>query len=135
MSRRLLNPRSHNQRCDITEKKQAEEEMQKQATVDMLTGTFNRRTGIIWLEKHMKLVTRSNSVVTICYLDVNDLKHVNDTYGHDEGDSLIKVVVATVQKFLRGSDIICRLGGDEFLRFIRLKRTFCQFLLLQGFRT
>ena len=100
---------------DITEKKQAEEELQKQATVDMLTGTFNRRAGIIWLEKHMKLVTRSNSVVTICYLDVNDLKHVNDTYGHDEGDSLIKVVVATVQKFLRGSDIICRLGGDEFL--------------------
>jgi len=100
---------------DITERKQAEEELRISATTDALTGVLNRRFGLLLFGKQLQLSKRSNSKLSICYLDVDDLKKINDTYGHQEGDEVLRLVSKLSKEILREADIICRLGGDEFL--------------------
>jgi diguanylate cyclase (GGDEF)-like protein len=81
---------------------------------DAMTGVYNRRAG---LEKIEKLLASSKSCSTncICFIDINGLKEVNDTLGHEAGDALIKTVVEGIKRNTRESDFISRLGGDEFL--------------------
>lgn len=100
---------------DITDKKLAEERLKEFATYDELTGVYNRRVGMALIEQEMLEVEREGQSFCVCFLDVNGLKDVNDNYGHDEGDQLITHVVSIVQKELRRGDVLCRLGGDEFL--------------------
>jgi len=97
------------------QRKKFDDELKRLATLDTMTDSLNRRTGLEFLDKYFKLACRNKSRLTICYLDINNLKTVNDTYGHNEGDKLIKLVSSTLKKCLRESDIISRLGGDEFL--------------------
>jgi diguanylate cyclase (GGDEF)-like protein len=85
------------------------------ATLDWLTGCVNKKLGMFFLEKHVKLSKREGSRLTVCYMDIDDLKKVNDTWGHKEGDELIKISSSVLKKSLRESDIVCRMGGDEFL--------------------
>lgn len=100
---------------DITEMKDAQKKLQVYATTDILTGTLNRRAGIIVLEKQIQLCKRSGWDLTICYIDVDGLKEVNDSYGHQEGDDYILFVTNVLKDIIRESDGLCRLGGDEFL--------------------
>ncbi|MBM7866497.1 diguanylate cyclase [Heliobacterium gestii] len=100
---------------NIRRRRKAEETLRVFATIDELTGLFNRRSGMQFLQKHMEEAKRCRKELTVCFVDVNDLKRINDTFGHDEGDRLIKTVADLLQKSLRDSDVICRLGGDEFL--------------------
>jgi diguanylate cyclase (GGDEF)-like protein/PAS domain S-box-containing protein len=100
---------------DITRRKKAEEELERFATLDIMTGVLNRRAGMVVLEKALNMASRFRFPVTICFLDVNNLKTVNDTIGHKEGDELIGIVCETIKSSLRASDSMCRLGGDEFL--------------------
>lgn len=81
---------------------------------DAMTGVYNRRAG---LEKIEKLLASSKVCSTncICFIDINGLKEVNDTLGHEAGDALIKAVVNGIKRNTRESDFIARLGGDEFL--------------------
>ncbi|MFP4268839.1 MAG: diguanylate cyclase domain-containing protein [Spirochaetaceae bacterium] len=104
---------------DVTERIQAEEKLKEHATYDELTGVFNRRVGLTLLEKEMHRTHREGGSFTLCFIDINGLKIVNDTLGHEEGDALIKKVVGVVEKMLRSGDIFCRLGGDEFLLIFR----------------
>jgi len=67
------------------------------------------------LEKEIKSAQRRKSFLSICYLDVDGLKEVNDLFGHQEGDRLLVKVSDTIKNNIRGSDIFCRMGGDEFL--------------------
>jgi diguanylate cyclase (GGDEF)-like protein/PAS domain S-box-containing protein len=99
------------------EKKVAERtrELEMYATTDPMTGVYNRRIGLLLLEEEIHKAKRNQSVLTVCFLDINDLKTVNDKYGHKEGDDLILSVVNIIKENLRVSDIICRMGGDEFL--------------------
>ena len=53
--------------------------------------------------------------MSICYIDINDLKNVNDNFGHEAGDSLIRYIVEDIKTAMRESDILSRIGGDEFL--------------------
>jgi len=99
----------------LIQRKRAQDQMKYYATTDAMTGVFNRRTGLAFLEKQMEIAKRSGEKLSICFVDVNNLKMVNDTYGHQEGDYLIKTVSQLLQQPLRKSDVICRLGGDEFL--------------------
>jgi len=85
------------------------------ATKDELTGCLNRRTGVEILEKQIILSRRTKSFITVCFIDINDLKPVNDLMGHDQGDLLIKTTAEIIGGALRESDTICRMGGDEFL--------------------
>lgn len=100
---------------DITEKKIHHDELNYYATTDILTQALNRRTGIEILKKQMNLSRRQGRPLAISFIDINNLKWVNDTFGHSDGDRYITIVSQIIQQILRGSDTICRLGGDEFL--------------------
>jgi diguanylate cyclase (GGDEF)-like protein/PAS domain S-box-containing protein len=100
---------------DITKKKQIEKELETLASTDTLTGLDNRRSGILFLEKQIHLARRKGFTLTVCFIDVDGLKAINDIYGHDLGDDLIKSSGMVLLSTLRDSDLVCRLGGDEFL--------------------
>lgn len=96
---------------DITASKQ----LSFEASTDDLTGLYNRRGGKNRLEELLGQARHQNRTVTVCMYDVNSLKNVNDTYGHREGDNLLKTIAKTVAGVLEGDEFACRLSGDEFL--------------------
>ncbi|MEA4972478.1 MAG: diguanylate cyclase [Candidatus Metalachnospira sp.] len=82
---------------------------------DGMTGVYNRRAGFEKLNQLYKDVSKFNYIISVCFIDINALKEVNDFLGHTEGDNLILTVVDGIKKNIRESDIVVRLGGDEFL--------------------
>lgn len=85
------------------------------AATDVLTGGMNRRTGFRFLENQLTLARRTGRPLSICFVDMDNLKLVNDRYGHQEGDQMIITAVALMKQELRNNDGLCRFGGDEFL--------------------
>jgi len=100
---------------DITKRKQLEEKLEKIARIDFLTGGYNRKYGLELLDRQMKLSHRSKSPLLLAFLDIDKFKSINDIYGHDEGDKVLKEVTGLFKSTLREIDIVCRMGGDEFL--------------------
>jgi diguanylate cyclase (GGDEF)-like protein/PAS domain S-box-containing protein len=100
---------------DITERKAIEKQLEKLARIDSLTGCYNRRYGLELLDRQIKLSHRNQSPLLLAFLDIDNFKTINDTYGHNEGDNVLKEVVKLFKSTLREVDIICRMGGDEFL--------------------
>jgi len=100
---------------DITERKQLEEKLGKLSRIDSLTGCYNRGYGLELLDRQIKLSHRSKSPLLLAFLDVDSFKSINDTFGHGEGDQVLKEVTGLFKSTLREIDIICRMGGDEFL--------------------
>ncbi len=100
---------------NITDRKRAEEELKRLATVDPLTGLLNRGSGLLLLSKYIQLAKRQDVRLSVCYLDVNDLKQINDMHGHQRGDDALRLVGKLLGDTIRKSDAACRLGGDEFL--------------------
>ena len=100
---------------DISKRKEMEEKIEKLARIDTLTGCYNRRYGLELLYRHMKLSQRNKSPLLLAFLDIDNFKTINDTFGHEEGDQVLKEVVELFKSSLREVDIICRMGGDEFL--------------------
>lgn len=99
----------------LIQRRKARKQLEIFATTDALTGVLNRRTGVLLLEKQLELAKRQHNKLTVCFVDINDLKVINDTYGHAEGDKLIQAVSKMLQRRMRKTDILCRFGGDEFL--------------------
>ena len=97
------------------QRKQMEEEMEKLAHFDSLTGAFNRGYGLGLLSRELKFARRRKTPFLLVYIDIDDFKNINDTFGHGEGDQVLKKVVKLLKSTLRDIDIICRMGGDEFL--------------------
>jgi len=100
---------------DISQQKEAEEKLEKLARIDSLTGCYNRRYGLELLDRQLKLSHRSKSPLLLAFLDIDGFKAINDNFGHEEGDKVLKGVVKLLKFTLREIDIICRMGGDEFL--------------------
>lgn len=100
---------------DITERKKMEEQLEKLARLDPLTGCYNRRYGLELLDRQVKLSRRNQFPLLMAFLDIDNFKVINDTFGHKEGDQVLKEVVGLFNSTLREVDIICRMGGDEFL--------------------
>lgn len=100
---------------DITERKLMESQLQVYATTDLMTGAVNRRTGVTILEKLLASSKMSEEIFAVCFLDIDGLKKINDTYGHAAGDELITRAAAVLRKCIRKTDTLCRFGGDEFL--------------------
>jgi diguanylate cyclase len=91
------------------------EEVYKLAVLDPLTGLNNRRSAEQRLAEEISRSQRHGRPLTVLMLDVNDLKELNDKFGHAVGDELIRQFAASLTKAIRGSDFVARLGGDEFL--------------------
>jgi len=100
---------------DITQRKLVKEELEYFAYTDPMTGVSNRRTGFMILEKELDLVSTRGIHLSVCFLDVDGLKKVNDTFGHEEGDCLINLITASIKSSIREIDAVSRMGGDEFL--------------------
>lgn len=99
---------------DITDRKQAELHLQRIATHDELTKLPNRRLFQQRLEHALVRAHRHNSLLGVLYLDLDDFKIINDTYGHDKGDMLLGVLAGRLLECVRENDTVARLGGDEF---------------------
>lgn len=84
------------------------------AASDHLTGLHNRRMFYELVSSHLALAKRSSKYYALLYLDLDRFKSVNDTLGHHVGDALLQAVALRLQGMLRSSDIIARMGGDEF---------------------
>lgn len=91
------------------------DELQKLAITDALTGAFNRRAAVERTETELVLSQRTGKAFSVLLLDLDHFKSINDQYGHAVGDIALKVIVATVKAELRQTDVVGRWGGEEFL--------------------
>ena len=94
---------------------QLRETLRSQSIRDPLTGLFNRRFMEESLEREILRAGRNNSTIGILLLDIDHFKRYNDTFGHEAGDAVLREVGALLRKQVRGEDIPCRYGGEEFL--------------------
>jgi len=99
---------------DITERKRADEEIRMLAISDALTELYNRRGFMTLAEHQIKRANRINKPLILFFIDIDGLKVVNDTLGHEEGDRLLINAANILKQTFRESDIIARIGGDEF---------------------
>ena len=97
------------------ELKKNEQKLSRIALSDELTGLNNRRACYESLRKMMALTKRDKTSLTVCLIDLDNLKKVNDNYGHSKGDQLLKKFANILKYYSRDSDFIYRIGGDEFL--------------------
>lgn len=100
---------------DITERKRMEAELVQTAITDPLTGVYNRRHFQAILEMEIGRVTRYAGALSLIMFDIDHFKTVNDTFGHEAGDQVLRGVAALVQHRIRRADVLCRWGGEEFL--------------------
>lgn len=100
---------------DLTERKQAEETIKRQAHYDALTQLPNRRLLRDRLEQTVKLSKREHSPFALLLIDLDHFKEVNDTMGHDAGDFLLVDAAQRIAHCVRESDTVARMGGDEFV--------------------
>ncbi len=91
------------------------ERLQRVAAVDPLTGLYNRRFGLERLSQEFSRSVRSNEPLGVVLFDIDHFKTVNDTYGHQVGDDVLKSIAKHVQGVLREGDTLLRYGGEEFL--------------------
>ncbi len=99
---------------DVTEKKQSDELIWKQANFDLLTGLPNRYMFNDRLTQEIRNAQRENRSIAVFFIDLDQFKEVNDTLGHHLGDLLLVEVAKRISAHLRVSDTVARLGGDEF---------------------
>ena len=97
---------------DITERKEREKKLRYKTFHDELTGLYNRT---FLAEEMERLDTARQLPISVIMMDVNGLKIINDTFGHDRGDEVLKKAAGVLEKVVRDEDILVRYGGDEFL--------------------
>lgn len=100
---------------DVTERNQMMAQLQKAAMHDSLTGLFNRRSVDYRAEPEIAHYQRSGQYFSVMMLDIDHFKRFNDTYGHDVGDIVLKAVACQIESQVRGSDLVGRFGGEEFI--------------------
>jgi len=95
------------------ERHRLQKNLQNLSLLDDLTGLYNRRGFLALAEQHLRMIQRKGAALLI-YLDLDDLKLINDSYGHLEGNRALIVTANVLRACFRQSDILARLGGDEF---------------------
>ena len=99
----------------LSELKLAQETLRNLSLTDDLTGLYNRRGFFTLAAQHLKAARRANHTASLIYTDMDGLKTINDTHGHDEGSRALKQLADILRRTFRSSDIIARIGGDEFV--------------------
>ena len=100
---------------DVSERKRLEEQLRQLAVTDPLTGAFNRRYLLQIMETEINRARRYARPLALIMFDLDHFKRINDRFGHDQGDAVLKGIAARVRERLRHSDIFVRWGGEEFL--------------------
>jgi diguanylate cyclase (GGDEF)-like protein/PAS domain S-box-containing protein len=103
------------QAAQVIERKRMEQEIVNLSFTDELTGLYNRRGFSLLAEQEMKLAYRFKRSVSLFFCDIDDLKTINDSFGHAQGDAALKEVSAILKETFREADIPARIGGDEFV--------------------
>lgn len=91
--------------------------IERLATLDELTSLYNRRGFFLLAEQQLRMAQRSGTEVLLIFCDVDQLKKINDTYGHKEGDRALVLTADTLRSSFRSADILARISGDEFAVF------------------
>ena len=99
---------------DISEQKQMEKKLSEAANTDILTGLYNRRGFITLTEHKLREADRENRKLILIFVDLDDMKKINDNFGHEEGDRALADTASILKRSFRESDVLGRLGGDEF---------------------
>jgi diguanylate cyclase (GGDEF)-like protein/PAS domain S-box-containing protein len=99
---------------NITDRKQMEDQILAISITDHLTGLHNRRGFLTLAEQHLNLSSRTKMGMLLFFADLDGMKFINDTLGHEEGDKALIDVAMRLKETFRSSDIIARIGGDEF---------------------
>lgn len=103
---------------DISRQKGLEESLRSLSITDSLTGLYNRRGLFALAEQQVKVVNRSQKWLSVVYADLDGLKSINDEFGHQEGDAALIRTADILRDTFRESDIIARVGGDEFVAIV-----------------
>jgi diguanylate cyclase len=90
-------------------------EVEQHATIDALTNLYNRRAFEGRLVQQMADASEKGGDLSLAIIDIDHFKRINDTYGHLTGDDLLRIIAKTLKDFLKGKDIVCRYGGEEFV--------------------
>lgn len=93
--------------------------LEKMATIDKLTGIYNRQAFDIIIHQVLKEIQRKNFSLSVILFDIDHFKNVNDEFGHLAGDAAIKNIVKISKSAIRESDVLCRWGGEEFLILLK----------------
>jgi diguanylate cyclase (GGDEF)-like protein len=96
------------------ERHKTKTELRSLSLTDELTGLYNRRGFLTLAEQQVKIANRLRKCLLLIYADMDNLKWINDTLGHQEGDQAIKELADLLNRTFRASDLIARMGGDEF---------------------
>jgi diguanylate cyclase (GGDEF)-like protein/PAS domain S-box-containing protein len=99
---------------DITARLAKLEALRAISLVDELTGLYNRRAFLALCEQQLKMANRAKKGSAIFFVDLDNMKVINDTFGHEEGDQALKETAEILRESFRESDIVARMGGDEF---------------------
>ena len=100
---------------NLVEVRKTERTLRRQALRDPLTGLFNRRFFDAGLAQEMMRSRRSGDPVSLLMLDIDHFKNFNDEYGHEAGDAVLRAIGQLLQTQVRGGDVACRYGGEEFV--------------------
>lgn len=100
---------------DLTELKELEEKLRKTADTDHLTGLFNRRAFNNHFQWAFKNQQRTAEPLSLAIIDLDHFKSINDTYGHQMGDTVLVDISATIEQSCRDNDFVARWGGEEFI--------------------
>jgi diguanylate cyclase (GGDEF)-like protein len=103
---------------DVTDRKHVEEMLRELSLTDDLTHLYNRRGFLTLAADRLKLARRAKTGLWLFFADVDGLKHINDTFGHPEGDRALVKVAQVLKRCFRESDVMARLSGDEFVVLI-----------------
>ena len=98
----------------IEDRKKNEEALRQLALFDDLTGLYNRRGFLFFAQQILKLANRTQRGILLVFADMDNMKQINDTHGHSSGDAALASASNVLKETFRRSDVIARIGGDEF---------------------
>jgi diguanylate cyclase (GGDEF)-like protein/PAS domain S-box-containing protein len=99
---------------DVAEQKRLEQQLHTMSLTDELTGLYNRRGFFTLAQQQLKVADRTKKDLLLFFVDLDKMKQINDTLGHQEGDNALVEIATILKEVFRESDIIGRMGGDEF---------------------